>query len=201
MIPVPSWLPLAALLLLVASSAARMLGLRRVGVDAFAVRSGDDAHAFLGRVFAMLLAATLAFCATYALRPGSVALLGPLRWPSGAVGNVIGWMGAVFSIAGAILASAAQFGMGRSWRIGVREDENSALVSGGIYRFSRNPIYAGMMGLAIGNFLIAPNAVTLALLVAGWIVASAQIRLEESFLSRTHGDAYDAYRTRTRRWL
>jgi protein-S-isoprenylcysteine O-methyltransferase Ste14 len=198
MIPVPSWLPLAALLALVASSAARMLGLRRVGVDAFAVRSGDDAHAFLSRVFALLLAATLAFCAMYALRPGSVALLGPLPWPGG---NIMGWMGAVFSIAGAILASAAQFGMGRSWRIGVREDEKSALVSEGIYRFSRNPIYAGMMGLAIGNFLIAPNAVTLALLVAGWIVASAQIRLEEDFLARTHGDAYEAYRARTRRWL
>ncbi len=198
MVPVPSWLPLAALLVLMASSAARLLGLRRVGVDAFAVRSGDDAHAFLSRAFALLLAATLVFCATYALRPSSVAMLGPLRWPGG---NVIGWMGAVFSIAGAILASAAQFGMGRSWRIGVREDEKSALVNDGIYRFSRNPIYAGMMGLAIGNFLIAPNAVTLALLVAGWIVASAQIRLEESFLSRMHGDAYEAYRARTRRWL
>jgi protein-S-isoprenylcysteine O-methyltransferase Ste14 len=110
-------------------------------------------------------------------------------------------MGAVLAIAGTLLAAAAQFGMGRSWRIGVREGEQSALVSGGIYRFSRNPIYVGMMGLVVGIFLIAPNAVTLAFVVVGWIVASAQIRLEESVLSRMHGDAYEAYRARTRRWL
>jgi protein-S-isoprenylcysteine O-methyltransferase Ste14 len=200
MIAVPSWLPLAALLALLASSAARLLDLRRAGVNALAVRSGDDTHAFLGRVFAMLLAAMLVFCAIYALRPGSVAVLGPLRWPGGG-GNIIGWMGAVLAIAGTLLAAAAQFGMGRSWRIGVREGEQSALVSGGIYRFSRNPIYVGMMGLVVGIFLIAPNAVTLAFVVVGWIVASAQIRLEESVLSRMHGDAYEAYRARTRRWL
>jgi protein-S-isoprenylcysteine O-methyltransferase Ste14 len=39
------------------------------------------------------------------------------------------------------------------------------------------------------------------ILLAAWIGPSAQVRLEEAFLSGPHGDAYRAYCARTRRWL
>lgn len=198
MSPIPTWLPLAAFSILVVSSLVRLAGLRRVGVNAFTVRAGDDNYAFLGRVFGVMFAATFIFCFAYAVRPTVAGVLGPLGWLGQ---DIAGWIGAAFAVVGALLAAAAQFGMGRSWRIGVREGDSSELVNSGLYRLSRNPIYVGMMGVMIGIFLMAPNAVTLVLAVVAWITVSAQIRLEEDFLSRKHGDAYDTYRAQTRRWL
>ena len=195
---VPSWLPLAVILVLAASSVVRIVGLRQAGVNAVALRAGDDAHGFMSRMFSVLLSTTVIFCLVYAVRPATHATLGPLAWPGQ---EIVAWIGAALAIAGTALAVVAQFGMGRSWRIGFREGDESALVSDGLYRFSRNPIYVGMMGAMIGIFLTVPNAVTLTLLIAIWITTSVQIRLEEEFLSRRHGAAYEGYRARTRRWL
>jgi len=167
-------------------------------VNAFALRAGDDVSAFLGRVFLILHLVCSAFCVVYAVRPASVLALGPLRWLGR---DIVGWLGAAFTIAGVLLTVAAQFGMGSSWRIGMSEDDRCALVGGGLYRFSRNPIYVGMMSIMMGIFLIAPHAITLALALGAWITTSAQIRLEEDFLSRLHGAAYQAYCARTRRWF
>ena len=198
MTPVPSWLPLAVILTLAASSVIRLVGLRQAGVNALALRAGDDAHGFTSRMFTVLVTATLIFCLIYAVRPATNAALGPLAWPGQ---DIVAWIGAALAVGGTVLAVAAQFGMGRSWRIGFRENDESALVSTGLYRLSRNPIYVGMIGAMIGIFLIVPNAVTLALLIATWVATSVQIKLEEEFLSRRHGAAYETYRAQTRRWL
>ena len=194
---VPIWLPLAILLALGASTFARIVALRRAGIAAVAIRTGDDAHAFLGRAFAGLLIGMFLFCAAYAGRPTVIAYFGSLDWLRNIV---VAWIGAALMLAGMLLAIAAQFAMGRSWRIGVHGSDATALVSEGAYRFSRNPIYLGVMAAMAGVFLIAPNAATLALSLAAWIAISAQVRLEEDFLSKRHGEAYAAYCARTRRW-
>src|SRR5262249_33993826 len=148
--------PVVVFLLLALTTMVRLIGLQRKGIRAMAVRSGDDAHAFLGRTFFGLVAAMLLFCVAYAINPGVTGVLGPLPW---LMHDAIAWIGAVLAICGVILAGVAQFGMGKSWRIGMREGDRSELVSEGLYRLSRNPIYVGMMSSLAGIFLIAPNAV------------------------------------------
>ena len=76
------------------------------------------------------------------------------------------------------------------------------LIVGGPFRFSRNPIYVGMVliqagvGLALGNlwilFLLAPTL---------WILQRGVIEKEEAYLIRKFGDAYVAYTRSVRRWL
>jgi protein-S-isoprenylcysteine O-methyltransferase Ste14 len=171
---------------------------RRDGIKAIVLPAGDDAHAFIGRVFKVFITLGAVFCIAYAIRPAFVARLGPLDWLTS---PAAAWIGAVLMAPGALLVVAAQLGMGRSWRVGIDLENRTGLVSTGLYRLSRNPIYVGMFMIVTGIFLVAPNAVTLAMLAVVTVTVSIQVRLEEEYLSRMHGAAYAAYRARTRRWI
>ena len=76
------------------------------------------------------------------------------------------------------------------------------LVTTGVYRISRNPMYAGLLcalaggALALGNVLAA-----LAPLAFFAYVDRFQIRPEERALREKFGAAFDAYAQATRRWL
>ena len=193
-----SWLPLTLILVLAGSTAARLAWLRHQGVHPFAVRFGDDLHGFLNRTFIGVFTALFLFSLLFALRPDWVHVLGPVQWMET---PFLAWPGAFIAICGAMLTVLSQIEMRRSWRLGVREGDKSDLVVEGVYSFSRNPIYVGVVVMTVGIFLLAPNAVTFAFIVANWITVSAQIRMEEEFLAGVHGAEYEAYRAGTRRWL
>lgn len=87
-----------------------------------------------------------------------------------------------------------QGAMGNSWRIGVQEDERTQLVSEGPFGVVRNPIYIAIVTFGVGLFLLTPG--TLGLIAVGGLVAAVQIEVrlvEEPYLRRMHGDAYEAY--------
>ena len=80
--------------------------------------------------------------------------------------------------------------------------EPAVVVQDGFYRFSRNPMYLGMLlvltgiGLWLGNvlaLLLAPAFV--AIMTRRYIVREEQV-LEDRF-----GEVYRAYRSRVRRWI
>ncbi len=58
-----------------------------------------------------------------------------------------------------------------------------------------------MMLTLLGLFLVVPNALTLLVLVVGVVLIQIQVRLEEEFLARTHGEEYEQYRQQVRRWI
>jgi protein-S-isoprenylcysteine O-methyltransferase Ste14 len=78
----------------------------------------------------------------------------------------------------------------------------SSLVSGGAYRFSRNPIYVGYVCTLIGLPLALGNYWGLALCPVmihyfnGFI-----IKPEETYLEKKFGDTFTGYKSRVRRWL
>ena len=81
-------------------------------------------------------------------------------------------------------------------------EKTSSLVTGGVYRISRNPMYVGMalLLLAWAVYLESPAA----LLGIGAFIAYIthfQIIPEESRLSQHFGADFDTYRQRVRRWL
>ena len=80
--------------------------------------------------------------------------------------------------------------------------ESSALMTGGIYRVSRNPIYLSMMVLLVG-FAIALGSLSpwiLPPLFMG-IIQNKFILREEEMLKETFGESYQAYCERVRRWI
>lgn len=84
----------------------------------------------------------------------------------------------------------------------MRPDKTSVLVTRGPYRFSRNPMYVGVLtvlaawGLYLGNLL---GFLLLPLLVA--YLSRFQIGPEERVLEGKFGAGFDAYRQSVRRWL
>lgn len=80
--------------------------------------------------------------------------------------------------------------------------KSSALVQGGPYRFTRNPMYLGLAIQLVAVSLYLGNP--LALIGLGFFLAwitRFQIRPEERVMAEKFGEAYRSYRKRVRRWL
>lgn len=78
----------------------------------------------------------------------------------------------------------------------------TALVTSGVYRFSRNPTYLGMQIVLFSwaVMLASPAAVLVSALFVVYI-GRFQIRPEESILSVSLGQEYRDYSQRVRRWV
>lgn len=78
----------------------------------------------------------------------------------------------------------------------------SALVTIGIYRFTRNPMYLGMAAIYLGAALFAHSLIAV-LLLAPLLAIMDRIIIprEEAYLSRRFGADYAAFRRQVRRWL
>lgn len=111
--------------------------------------------------------------------------------------SILGW---TLSAAGLAMLVVAQAQMGRSWRIGI-DPNPTALVTRGLYQFTRNPIYSAVLLLLLGLVFIAPGVATFALWLSVAIGVSVQVRLEERHLLAQHGASFRAYASRVGRFL
>ncbi len=170
---------------------------RTAGVNPYVIDHHDPLHRFVAHVFAVVVVGLLAYCVALALWPGWEQGVGLLTWASG---DVARWTGASLMAAAVVWTGYAQFAMGKSWRIGI-PSEAPPLRTDAAFSVSRNPIFLGMLAFVAGMTLWSPSVVTVTLLVATYISLEVQIRSEEAFLERVHGEAYRVYRARVRRWF
>lgn len=76
------------------------------------------------------------------------------------------------------------------------------LMTDGPFRFSRNPIYTGMVLLLSGQAIVLGSVgpwVVIPLFI--WMISRNIIPVEEAVLSGTFGDEYRRYQGRVRRWV
>lgn len=79
---------------------------------------------------------------------------------------------------------------------------SSALVTTGVYRVTRNPMYLGMLGMLFGAaFFLADLAAFLAPVAFFLVIDKVFIPYEEEDLRATFGPAYEQYAENTRRWI
>lgn len=131
------------------------------------------------------------------LAPEQVGRLEPLA----ALGGIGFAVGCVLAFGGLWVMVRAQLEMGASWRVGVDEASRPGLVTHGLYRWTRNPIYLAMF-LALGGLvLLLPTWITLLTLGGAIVAVRSQVREEEAYLLRTYGAAYRAYADRVGRFL
>ena len=77
-----------------------------------------------------------------------------------------------------------------------------AFIASGPYRYSRNPMYAGMALVSAGIAIFFESIAAIALVGAVVIVIDRYVIVrEEAYLRRRFSDEYDAYCARVRRWL
>ena len=111
-------------------------------------------------------------------------------------------LGVLLTLAGIAGTLHAQLEMGSSWRVGVDPSERTALRTDGPFAWVRNPIFSWMILSAAGLALLVPNAASLLGLAALVFGIELQVRLvEEPYLLRTHGEAYEAWAERTGRFV
>lgn len=171
---------------------------RRTGLNPYTLGHADTAHDFVGGLFRLTLGLVAVVILIYAFAGEGYAFFAPLLWLQHPALVVIGLMLLGLSLIWILVAQAQ---MGEAWRIGIDAQHPTALVQRGVFGLSRNPIFLGMRVTLLGFFLILPNALTLTTLALGEALMQIQVRLEEEHLLQMHGELYQAYRQRVRRWL
>ncbi|MGE6332575.1 methyltransferase family protein [Stenotrophomonas sp. NPDC077659] len=124
-------------------------------------------------------------------------------WPWPAL-PVPGWMALLVMLLGLALNLLPKlaFRRARTTVNPLRPAAASVLVTGGIYRYSRNPMYLGQALVLLGAMLWLGSAAALLVvaLFVGWITRF-QILPEERVLSARFGADHDAFLRGVRRWL
>ena len=104
------------------------------------------------------------------------------------------YLGLAIFLSGMIIAQSA----GVSWRD--RTADNQPVTSG-IYRFSRHPMYLGMMLQMTGTGIASASWVFLLLSILLIIFLNILAAPEERYCLQNYGDAYREYMNRTPRWI
>lgn len=81
-------------------------------------------------------------------------------------------------------------------------EKTSSLVVEGLYRFTRNPMYLGMLFILTGIAVLLGSPVNFIVLL-GFVtyITAFQIKPEEARLEDIFGPEYDQYKQQVRRWL
>mgnify|MGYP001561679199 FL=1 len=100
------------------------------------------------------------------------------------------------------LAGVASFLRARTTVNPTKPGSASSLVTTGVYRFTRNPMYLGLVLMLLGWAAFLSNALAFAVVPLFVLYMNRfQIVPEERALSALFGAEFDAYATRVRRWL
>ncbi len=90
--------------------------------------------------------------------------------------------------------------LGRSWSVTLEIRENHGLVTDGIYRFVRHPMYSAYFLWVLSQALLLPNWIAgPAGLVGFGTLFAFRVRREEQMMLEAFGDEYAAYAARTKR--
>ena len=113
--------------------------------------------------------------------------------------EVFGYLLVLFGVAIAILVSSSFRKVGTAiepWK------PTTAIVTTGIYAWSRNPIYTGFCFINIGIGVATNNLwIFVSFIPAAFLVYHVAIAKEESYLEQKFGDEYLAYKKSVRRWI
>lgn len=113
---------------------------------------------------------------------------------------LMAWLGVAVLVAALVLFRLTHVQLGRNWSITLETRENHSLVTDGLYRYVRHPMYSSFLlltaaqALLIQNWIAGPiGVVTLGLLFF------LRVGAEERLMLETFGDDYRAYVKRTAR--
>jgi protein-S-isoprenylcysteine O-methyltransferase Ste14 len=139
----------------------------------------------------LVLMLIVAMAALRILAPGPMIM----SFPYNLAGALVAALGLGLTLSGARLFS----------RVGTNIktfNEPGTLVTGGAFRWTRNPMYLGFLLLLAGIAILLGAATPFAAVALFALVADRwYIAFEEQALERKFGAAYAAYRQTTRRWI
>jgi len=111
------------------------------------------------------------------------------------------WLAAAVGLACLGLSIHCWLRMGRNWRMAVAPDQQTELVTTGLYGLVRHPIYALSILLMVCTVVVAPTAPVMVMALIHISLMLAKARNEERFLVERHGAVYRRYMQRTGRFV
>jgi len=106
----------------------------------------------------------------------------------------------LFLIMGVGLTFVSILNLGDAISLGIPK-EYTEFKSGGLYKFSRNPMYVGFHCLSISAVLFTLNIFIAILVIYSLFVYHIIIKGEEEYLQNKFGDKYIDYTNQTRRYF
>ena len=111
-------------------------------------------------------------------------------------------VGAMCLVIGLWLFYRSHADLGTNWSITLEVREHHRLITQGVYRRIRHPMYLALALYSIGLALVIPNWVAgPSNLVAFSILCALRIHAEERMMLEEFGDEYAAYSERTKRLI
>lgn len=101
------------------------------------------------------------------------------------------------AVASLLLVRAAVQTLGKQWAVAARLVEGHKLITDGPYRFVRNPIYSGMLGMLAATGLALHHWAQLVAGIALFAIGMAiRVRSEEKLLRAAFGEEFEEYARR-----
>ncbi|MGO4571533.1 protein-S-isoprenylcysteine O-methyltransferase [Microvirga sp. 2TAF3] len=111
-------------------------------------------------------------------------------------------LGAIVAVASLVMFYLTHKALGRNWSVTLEVRENHKLVTEGVYRYVRHPMYSAFWLWAIAQALLLPNlAAGLSGLVGFGTLYLFRIAEEERLMIEAFGESYRGYMARTARLI
>ncbi len=112
----------------------------------------------------------------------------------------LGWLGLTVELAFLWLFYLSHRQLGKNWSVTLEIRNEHKLVTDGLYKYVRHPMYLSFWLWAIAQFLLLPNWFAgLAGLVGVGILYFHRVGHEEAMMRKAFGQSYDDYAKRTGR--
>ena len=134
----------------------------------------------------------------YCFLPSNYSYLLPFRFLEIETLNTAGF---IIALIGLLVAFIAQIQMRDSWRIGIHDLNKSELITTGLFKYSRNPIYVALLLFFFGFLLLIPNLASLFLFILMVYALHEKIKDEESYLKAVFKNEYAEYTKNVSRWI
>jgi protein-S-isoprenylcysteine O-methyltransferase Ste14 len=171
---------------------------KRIGKNPLVLPKDESAYGLIGKYFKLTIIFLFAYTLFFGLSTFTYSYFLPIHFLENETLNYVGLVLLAFALIWTIIA---QTHMKNSWRIGIDTETETDLIQNGLFKYSRNPIFLGMIISLIGLFFCTPNALTGLFLILGYVLIQIQIRLEEEFLLKQHGAVYTVYQQKVRRLI
>ncbi|MFD2184077.1 protein-S-isoprenylcysteine O-methyltransferase [Rhodoplanes azumiensis] len=113
---------------------------------------------------------------------------------------VLAALGGLVAVAALVMFRLSHKALGRNWSISLDVRDRHTLVTDGVYRWVRHPMYTAFWLWALAQALLLPNAIAgPAGLVGFGVLFFGRVGSEERMMLDAFGDQYRAYMGRTRR--
>ena len=111
------------------------------------------------------------------------------------------WVGDLLCIIGMFIFVWCIQSFGAAFRLGGGYENPQPLITTGIYAYTRNPMYVAYDLITLGLFLIYPTPLFFILGLGCWSIFFRQTTIEEEFLRKYHGPAFEEYCSKVGRFF